>query len=165
RGSIEVHSELGKGSTITFKLPLTLAIIEGLLVRIGDDSFVLPLAAVEECVELTREAIASTHGRHVINVRGSIVSYIRIRDHFEMPGEAPAVEQIVISEVDGKRIGFVVDNVIGQHQTVIKGLGKMFKNSEEFSGATILGDGTVALILDIQKMVRLVESEESGDIM
>ncbi|MBF0158630.1 MAG: chemotaxis protein CheA [Magnetococcales bacterium] len=165
RGSIEVHSELGKGSTITFKLPLTLAIIEGLLVRIGSDSFVLPLAAVEECVELTREAIANTHGRHVINVRGSIVSYIRIRDHFDMPGEAPAVEQIVISEVDGKRIGFVVDNVIGQHQTVIKGLGKMFKNSEEFSGATILGDGTVALILDIQKMVRLVESEESADIL
>jgi two-component system chemotaxis sensor kinase CheA len=165
RGSIEVHSELGKGTTITLKLPLTLAIIEGLLVRIGDEFFVLPLAAVEECVELTSEDIANTHGRHVINVRGAIVPYIRIRDHFEMPGEPPPVEQIVISEVDEKRIGFVVDSVIGQHQTVIKGLGKMFKDCEEFSGATILGDGTVALILDIQKMVRFVESEESSELM
>ncbi|MEO5329736.1 MAG: chemotaxis protein CheA [Magnetococcus sp. THC-1_WYH] len=160
RGSIEVASELGKGTTITLKLPLTLAIIEGLLVKVADELFVLPLAAVEECVELSRTDIANAHNRHVINVRDEIVPYIRIRDRFDIPGEAPEIEQIVISDVDSKRTGFVVDSVIGQHQTVIKSLGKNFEHSEEFSGATILGDGTVALILDLSKMVRYVEAEE-----
>lgn len=160
RGSIEVASVLGKGTTITLKLPLTLAIIEGLLVKVADELFVLPLAAVEECVELSRNDVTNAHGRHVINVRDEIVPYIRIRDRFDIPGEAPEIEQIVISDVDSKRTGFVVDSVIGQHQTVIKSLGNNFEHSEEFSGATILGDGTVALILDLSKMVRYVEAEE-----
>ncbi|MBF0418382.1 MAG: chemotaxis protein CheA [Magnetococcales bacterium] len=160
RGSIDVASVLGKGTTITLKLPLTLAIIEGLLVMVEDEYFVLPLAAVEECVELSRDDVKKAHGRHVINVRGEIIPYIRIRDRFEITGTAPEIEQIVIAEVDEKRIGFVVDKVVGQHQTVIKTLGKNFQHSEEFSGATILGNGGVALILDLNKMVRYVEEEE-----
>ncbi|MBF0179002.1 MAG: chemotaxis protein CheA [Magnetococcales bacterium] len=163
RGSIDVNSTLGKGTTITLKLPLTLAIIEGLLVKVEGENYVLPLAAVEECVELSREDVHKAHGRHVINVRGEIIPYIRIRDRFEIEGTAPQIEQIVISEVDEKRIGFVVDNVIGQHQTVIKTLGKNFQHSEEFSGATILGNGDVALILDLNKMVRYVEDEETKE--
>ncbi|MEO5332122.1 MAG: chemotaxis protein CheA [Magnetococcus sp. YQC-5] len=162
RGSIDVTSTLGKGTTITLKLPLTLAIIEGLLVMVKQDKFVLPLAAVEECVELSREDVVRAHGRHVINVRGEIIPYIRIRDRFMIEGSPPDIEQIVISEVDEKRIGFVVDHVIGQHQTVIKTLGKTFQHSEEFSGATILGNGDVALILDLTKMVRYVEEEETS---
>lgn len=161
RGSIDVTSELGVGSTITLKLPLTLAIIEGLLVKIAEEYFVLPLAAVEECVELATQDITNTHGRHVINVRGEIVPYIRIRERFNVDGSRPDVEQIVISEVNDKRVGFVVDSVVGQHQTVIKSLGNDFQHSEEFSGATILGDGTVALILDLGKMVHYVEVEET----
>ncbi|MBF0127153.1 MAG: chemotaxis protein CheA [Magnetococcales bacterium] len=164
RGSIDVTSTLGKGTTITLKLPLTLAIIEGLLVKVEAENYVLPLAAVEECVELSRDDVEKAHGRHVINVRGEIIPYIRIRDRFEIEGTAPDIEQIVISEVDEKRIGFVVDNVVGQHQTVIKTLGKNFQHSEEFSGATILGNGEVALILDLNKMVRYVEDEESKDV-
>ncbi|MBF0369315.1 MAG: chemotaxis protein CheA [Magnetococcales bacterium] len=160
RGSIDVWSELGVGTEITLKLPLTLAIIEGLLVEINDQRFILPLASVEECVELSREDIAQTHGRHVVNVRDEIVPYIRIRDRFNVEGESPEIEQIVITEVQEKRVGFVVDGVIGQHQTVIKSLGKHFSHSDELSGATILGDGSVALILDLGKMVRLVEDEE-----
>ncbi|MBF0187405.1 MAG: chemotaxis protein CheA [Magnetococcales bacterium] len=160
RGSIDVQSELGTGTTITLKLPLTLAIIEGLLVKVNEEFFVLPLAAVEECVELTRKDVTGTHGRHVINVRGVIVPYIRIRNRFQIEGKHPDVEQIVIAEVEDRRVGFVVDHVIGQHQTVIKSLGKSFEHSEEFSGATILGDGTVALILDLNRMVRYVETEE-----
>ncbi|MBF0147015.1 MAG: chemotaxis protein CheA [Magnetococcales bacterium] len=162
RGSIDIVSELGKGTIITLKLPLTLAIIEGLLVRVADELFVLPLAAVEECVELSRQDVTNAHDRHVINVRDEIVPYIRIRDRFGIEGESPEIEQIVISDVDSKRTGFVVDSVIGQHQTVIKSLGKNFEHSEEFSGATILGDGTVALILDLSKMVRYVEVEEEN---
>lgn len=162
RGSIEVTSQIGKGTSIILKLPLTLAIIEGLLVKMEDEFFVLPLAAVEECVELSREDVARYHGRHVINVRGEIVPYVRIRDRFGVASEAPEIEQIVIAEVEDRRVGFVVDHVIGQHQTVIKTLGNSFKHSEEFSGATILGDGTVALILDLQRMVRYVQDEETA---
>ncbi|MBF0428151.1 MAG: chemotaxis protein CheA [Magnetococcales bacterium] len=164
RGSIDVSSTLGKGTTITLKLPLTLAIIEGLLVMVEKEYFVLPLAAVEECVELSREDVTKTHGRHVINVRGDIIPYIRIRDRFLVEGNPPDIEQIVISEVDEKRIGFVVDKVVGQHQTVIKTLGKNFQHSEEFSGATILGNGGVALILDLTKMVRYVEEDENTEL-
>ena len=161
RGTIDVSSTLGKGSSITLKLPLTLAIIEGLLIKVGDELYVLPLAAVEECVELAAIDITNAHGRHVINVRDEIVPYIRLRDRFNVEGDRPEVEQIIISEVNESRIGFVVDDVIGQHQTVIKSLGKNFEHSEEFSGATILGDGSVALIIDLGKMVRFVESEEN----
>ncbi|MEO5364840.1 MAG: chemotaxis protein CheA [Magnetococcus sp. WYHC-3] len=164
RGSIDVQSELGKGTTITLKLPLTLAIIEGLLVRIANESFVLPLAVVEECVELTRQDVKNSHGRNVINVRGNIIPYVRLRERFQIAGTPPAVEQVVITDLEGQRIGFVVDGVIGQHQTVIKSLGKNFQHSEEFSGATILGDGTVALILDLQRMVRYVHVEEVGHL-
>ena len=160
RGSIDVQSELGVGTTITLKLPLTLAIIEGLLVKIGAEHFVLPLAAVEECVELSEQDIADAHGRHIINVRGEIVPFIRIRERFSVPGPPQTIEQIVISDVNGKRVGFVVDAVVGQHQTVIKSLGKDFQHSDEFSGATILGDGSVALLLDLSRMVRYVEAQE-----
>ena len=164
RGSIDIQSELGKGSTITLRLPLTLAIIEGLLVKIGTEHFVLPLAAVEECVELSAKDIADAHGRHIINVRGEIVPFIRVRERFEVSGARPKIEQIVISAVHGKRVGFVVDAVVGQHQTVIKSLGNDFQHSDEFSGATILGDGTVALLLDLGRMVRYVEMQETEEV-
>jgi two-component system chemotaxis sensor kinase CheA len=153
RGSIELDSTPGKGSTITLKLPLTLAIINGLLVTIGDVYYVLPLASVEECVELTQETVDKSHGSNILNVRGEIVPYIRLRDHFKINETRPPLEHIVIADVHDKRIGFVVDNVIGGHQTVIKSLGPAFKHIKEISGATILGDGTVALILDVNSLI------------
>jgi two-component system, chemotaxis family, sensor kinase CheA len=155
RGSIEVQSEEGEGTTISLKLPLTLAIIEGLLVEIGTHQFVLPLSAVEECVELTREDVEKTHGRHMANVRGSLIPYMRLREEFGIAGELPELEQIVITEIDRARMGFVVDHVIGQHQTVIKTLGKAYRNVEGISGATILGDGTVALIVDVARLQKM----------
>ena len=153
RGSIDVASEKGTGTVVTIKLPLTLAIIEGLLVKIDDNHFVLPLSIVEECVELTREDVKNSHGRDIANIRGQIVPYIKLRDEFDVPGPAPSIEQIVIAGVNGNRIGFVVDNVIGEHQTVIKNLGNLYKGVNAVSGATILGDGTVALIVDIPHLV------------
>lgn len=153
RGSIEVSSEKGRGTTITLRLPLTLAIIDGLLVKVGDARFVLPLSIVVECVELTREDVARAHGRHITYVRGDLVPYVRLRDRFATNGDSPEIEQIVITESTGGKVGFVVDKVIAEHQTVIKNLGRMYRDVDVISGATILGDGTVALILDAAKLV------------
>ncbi len=161
RGSIEITSQRGIGTTITLKLPLTLAIIDGLLSRIGEEHFIFPLSAVEECIELARTKAADSHGRNIMNVRGQIIPYIRLRELFLINGDAPAIEQIVVVSVEGRRTGFVVDRVIGEHQTVIKNLGNAYKNNDGISGATILGDGTVALILDVPKLVRLAEKEEA----
>lgn len=162
RGTIDIESQRGIGTTITVKLPLTLAIIESLLVRICNDSFVLPLALVNECVELTREDVGNSHGRNIANVRGHIVPYIPLRERFRIGGERPAIEQIVITTVENRQVGFVVDHVIGEHQTVIKSLGRAYKNVEGLSGATILGDGSVALILDIPQLIKGSESTELG---
>jgi len=161
RGSIELESGAGSGTTITLKLPLTLAIIDGFLTRIGTEHFIFPLSLVEECVELSAAITAKTHGRRLAHVRGEIVPYIRPRDHFHIDGQPPDFEKIVIVGVDGKRIGVAVDAVIGQHQTVLKSLGRFYQDVEGVSGATILGDGTVALILDIPNLVRMAERQEA----
>jgi two-component system, chemotaxis family, sensor kinase CheA len=159
RGSIDITSVRGEGTKIMVRIPLTLAIIESLLVKIGNDAFMLPLSLVDECVELTREDVARSHGRNLAHVRERLVPYIPLRERFAIPGSSPEIEQIVITQVNGARVGFVVDHVIGEHQTVIKSLGRAYKNVEGISGATILGDGSVALILDVPQLVQSVEAE------
>ena len=162
RGTIEINSQYGKGTTITIKLPLTLAIIEGLQVAVGGEHFVLPLSAVEECVELTHEEASRSRGRRIANVRGEIVPYIKLREWFLIDGESPDIEQIVITKTDGRKVGFVVDRVVGEHQTVIKALGKVYRHIQGISGATILGDGRVALILDVLQLIQGAESAAAG---
>lgn len=164
RGSIDINSRKGEGTAITLKLPLTLAIIEGLLVKLSEEFFVFPLSAVEECVELTADNASNSHGRCLANVRGEIVPYIRLRNKFDIDGNPPAIEQIVIVGHEGYKVGFVVDAVIGEHQTVIKSLGRFYRHVEGISGATILGDGTVALILDIAKLANNAELEEQASM-
>ncbi|MCJ8500362.1 chemotaxis protein CheA [Desulfatitalea alkaliphila] len=153
RGGIEINSEKDRGTTITLKLPLTLAIIDGLLVQIGAEKFVLPLASVEACVELTRQDVADAHGRNILNIRDRLVPYIPLRERFAVAGAPPAIEQVVINQVDDHQVGIVVDRVIGEHQIVIKTMNTLYKDVQEISGATILGDGTVALILDVQQLI------------
>ena len=160
RGTVGITSSAGEGTAVTVRIPLTLAIIESLLVKIGTDCFVIPLSLVEECIELTRLDVARAHGRHLADVRGRIIPYINLRERFAIAGERPEIEQIVIADLEGKRVGLVVDHVIGEHQTVIKSIGRMFRGARGVSGATILGDGSVALILDVQQ---LVADEEQGD--
>jgi len=160
RGSIEITSIRDAGVTITLKLPLTLAIIDGFLTKIGAEHFIFPLSSVEECIELKRDT-ARSNNRHLVNVRGHMVPYIRLREQFTINGAAPAIEQIVIVGEEGRRVGFTVDTVVGQHQTVLKSLGRFYKQVEGISGATILGDGTVALILDLPKLVSAAEQEEN----
>lgn len=149
RGTVEVTTKKGEGSTFVIRLPLTLAIIDGLMVAVDGTRFVMPLSMVEECVDLTHEEVASAHGKQLAKIRGELVPYIRLRERFLAKSELPAIEQIVVTNVDGDRIGLVVDAVVGQHQTVIKALGNLYEDLPDFSGATILGDGSVSLIVDV----------------
>jgi two-component system chemotaxis sensor kinase CheA len=154
RGTIDIASKSGAGTSVTLRLPLTLAIIDGLLVRVGEAYFVLPLANTLECIELTREDIEHANGKHIANVRGEILPYIRLREFFEIRTERPEREQIMLAETESGRFGFVVDEVLGDHQTVIKNLGRFYRQIQFVSGATILGNGTVALILDPHRLVQ-----------
>jgi two-component system chemotaxis sensor kinase CheA len=163
RGAIEITSVPNKGTTITLSLPLTLAIIDGFLTRIAGEHFVIPLSLVDECVELRRSEVRSSSGRTLLNVRGELVPYITLRERFAINGERPVIEQVVITKFEGMRVGFVVDHIVGGHQTVIKNLGTIYKKVDGISGATILGDGSVALILDVPKLIKGVEREEADD--
>ena len=154
RGTIQISSKPGSGTSVTLRLPLTLAIIDGLLVRVGDAFFVLPLANSLECIELTKQDIENANGKHVAILRGEVIPYIRLREYFNIATARPEREQIMIAETDDGRCGFVVDEVLGDHQTVIKNLGQFYRHVQFISGATILGDGSVALILDPNRVIQ-----------
>ena len=160
RGAVEVASRPGQGACVTLRLPLTMAIIDGLLVSVGDACYVLPLASTLECIELTRDDIDRAHGRHLANVRGELVPYIRLREHFRIHTAPPAIEQIMLVETAEGRFGFVVDQVLGNCQTVIKSLGRFYRKMQIVSGATIMGNGSVALILDPERLIQEVMGME-----
>ncbi len=161
RGAVEISSRPGEGSSVTLRLPLTMAIIDGLLVGVGDACFVLPLSITLECIELTRQDIARANGKHIANVRGELVPYVRLREHFHVRSRAPEIEQIMLVETGEGRFGFVVDRVLGNCQTVIKSLGRFYRQVQVVSGATILGNGTVALILDPERLIQDAMREET----
>jgi two-component system chemotaxis sensor kinase CheA len=163
RGAIEIASTPGAGMSVTLRLPLTLAIIDGLLVRVGGTFFVLPLANSLECVELTRQDIQDAHGNHLANVRGETIPYIRLSEHFGIRRPAPEREQIMVVETGDGHYGLAVDEVLGNHQTVIKNLGRLYRDVATVSGATILGNGTVALILDPHRLVQNAIQAASQD--
>ncbi len=153
RGAVEVKSEAGQGTSITLRLPLTLAIIDGLLVRVAEGDFVLPLASVEECVELTEDQMSDNGQRSIINIRDEFVPYLNLTEIFQL-GDARDSKRVVVVNADGRRIGLKVDDVIGQHQTVIKSLSAYHQGVEGLAGCTILGDGSVALIIDPAALVK-----------
>jgi two-component system chemotaxis sensor kinase CheA len=161
RGSIDIASEPGKGTTFTLRLPLTLAIIEGLLVRVAETRYVIPLTAVEECVELTNEAQARSKRRSFLNIRGGLVPFLRLRELFADGGDPDPHQKVVIVANAETRIGLVVDQIIGSHQIVIKSLSKLHADVPSFSGATILGDGAVALILDVPHLIAAGQAREA----
>jgi two-component system chemotaxis sensor kinase CheA len=115
---------------------------------------VLPLANILECIELTTADIERSNGKHMADVRGELVPYIRLRQHFNIRTPRPEIEQIMIVETEGGRYGFVVDKVLGDCQTVIKNLGRFYRHVQVVSGATILGNGMVALILDPERLTQ-----------
>ncbi|UPJ60249.1 chemotaxis protein CheA [Bradyrhizobium sp. 192] len=158
RGSIDLSTKSGQGTTVTLRLPLTLAIIEGLLIRVGEGRYIIPLSAVEECIELTAEDECS-RGRNFLNVRGNLVPFLRLREIMSASGTPDRHQKTIIISTGDTHVGLVADQIIGNHQTVIKSLSKLHSDVTMFSGATILGDGTAALILDVAQLVALAQSK------
>lgn len=149
RGSVTIASEPGKGTTVTVRMPLTLAIINGFQVAVGKSVFVVPLDMVDECVEFTAEA-----GHDYTDLRGQVLPFIRLRDLFEVSGEPAPRQNIVVVKHAGQKFGLVVDALMGEAQTVIKPLSKMFAQVRGISGSSILGSGDVALILDVPVLMQ-----------
>jgi len=158
RGRIELHSQPGKGAEFRLSLPLTLAIIDGLMVGVGGDRYILPLSLVREAIDLPKGHHSGSQRRNLVNIRDEFIPYLRVRDIFDY-GTAPANlrERVVIMELEQTKLGLVVDEVFGNHQTVIKSLGWIAPSAPVFSGATVLGDGRVALIVDILALASYAE--------
>ena len=159
RGSVDVWSKEGEGTTFNIRLPLTLAIIDGFLVGVEDAAYVIPLDMVVECIELKEASI----DRHYLNLRGEVLPFVRLRDVFDIRSSIPIRENVVVVQFAGRKAGIVVDQLMGEFQTVIKPLSAIFRHLRGVAGSTILGSGDVALILDVQALVqKTVRREELG---
>jgi two-component system chemotaxis sensor kinase CheA len=150
-GSIDIDTRPGEGTRFTLRLPLTLAIIDGLQVAVGETQCILPLTSVEECVELSAVESRASAGRNFVDIRGTLVPLLWMDDVFGTPNRGTIV---VVTESDTGKLGVVVDQVVGQHQTVIKPLSPLHARTPGLVGSTILGDGSVALILDVNPLAR-----------
>lgn len=155
RGTVELNSEEGKGAVVRIRLPLTLAIIDGFLVGVGGSSFVIPLELVEECVELGEQQRSADGDHRYVNLRGTVLPFIRLREMFSVRSSASRRESIVVIRCAGKRFGIVVDELLGELQTVIKPLSRLFSRIRGIGGSTILGTGQLALILDVPSLLEI----------
>ena len=153
RGSIDIDSTLNKGSKITIRLPLTLAIIDGFLVQVGQTKYIIPLESIQECRELTDKEIEEMNGNEFINLRAEMLPIMDVRAVLQESESLSSRKNIVIVYFGEKSIGLLVDELLGEHQTVIKSLGEVFSNVEGISGGSILGSGEIALIFDIARLV------------
>ena len=153
RGTIDIASVEGAGSTITVRLPLTLAIIDGFGVGVGGETYVIPLDCVLECIALPRETHEDGAGNGVVNLRGEPLPFVRLRERLAVPAPAPRREHVVVVHHAGSRAGLAVDELYGERQAVIKSLGTTLESVRGLSGSTILGDGRVALILDVPALL------------
>jgi two-component system chemotaxis sensor kinase CheA len=158
-GRVEIESEEGRGATVTIRLPLTLAIIEGFSVGVDSEVYVLPLDAILECVELPANGLARNDGQGVMTLRGEPLPFIRLRHLFGLES-CKQRENVVVVGYQGGHAGIVVDTLYGEHQAVIKPLGSLFQDLPGISGSTILGDGRIALVLDIPGLYRAALMEE-----
>ena len=154
-GDVEVKTKYGEGSTFSIRLPLTLAIIQALMVKVGEEKYAIALGSIETIEDVPVSEIKYVHAKEVINLRGNVIPLIRLRELLDVPGEPEESDNIVIVIVrkGDKLAGLVVDNLIGQMEIVIKSLGKYININRMISGATILGDGSVALIIDANTLV------------
>lgn len=158
RGTVDVTTQEGTGSTFTIRLPLTLAIIDGFLVGVDKAAYVIPLDTVVECIELQDQP----DSQHYLNLRGEVLPFVRLRETFNIDGPFPPRENAVVVQYAGQKAGIVVDQLMGEFQTVIKPLGNIFKHLRGIGGSTILGSGEVALILDVQALIQRCASHEQN---
>ena len=163
RGTVTLDSEIEKGTTVRIRLPLTLAIIDGFLVGVGTAVYVVPLDMVVECIERAAWENAGGDGRY-LNLRGEVLPYLRLREHFEVEGEPARRENVVVVRYGEHKVGLVVDRLLGEFQTVIKPLGKVFHQVSGIGGFTILGSGEVALILDVPGLMGQVVTEKERTV-
>jgi two-component system chemotaxis sensor kinase CheA len=161
RGSIEIESAPAAGTTVRIRLPLTLAIIDGFLVGLGAARYVLPLDVVVECMELSPAASREVAARGFLPIRGEALPVLRLREVFDLGDAGRARENIVIVRFGSLKAGLVVDELLGELQTVIKPLGKLFSFLQGITGSTILGSGEVALILDVPGLVKRAEARRA----
>jgi two-component system chemotaxis sensor kinase CheA len=161
RGSIEIDSQLGVGTTVTMHLPLTLAIIDGFMVEVQQELYIIPLSMVVECVEMDSTEWQAHEAQHYVNLHGQVLPYLRLGDFFHKNKKhSPAKrENLVVVRFGESKAGFVVDKLHGENQTVIKPLGKLFESLNGISGATVLGSGAVALILDVPGLIQQAKKQ------
>lgn len=154
-GDIEARSVRGEGSTFIIRLPLTLAIIQALMVEVGEEKYAIPLASIQTIEDISFDTIKSVHGQEVINLRGVVLPIVRLEEVLDVESietEKENLTVVVVAKGD-RYAGLVVDELIGQQEIVIKSIGKYMETSKMIGGATILGDGEVALILDVNTLV------------
>lgn len=164
RGTVEVASQEGVGTTFRIRLPLTLAIIDGFLVRLAGDRYVIPLESVVECIELDAARRDQKNSDSHVSLRGEVLPVLNLRDCFGLMGAGSPRENVVVVQQGGAKAGLLVDELLGEHQTVIKPLGPLFRGLKGLGGSTILGDGQVALILDVGSLIQRVCEQEAERI-
>ena len=154
-GNISAKTVAGEGSTFTIQLPLTLAIIQALMVEVGTEKYAIPLGNINSIEDIQKEEISLVQSKEVINLRGRVIPILRLQELLDIPEseEEPENLIVVIMQKGDQQVGLIIDNLIGQQETVIKSLGRHITNDKLFSGATILGDGEVALILDTNTLI------------
>jgi len=156
--SVNISSQKGRGTIFTLSLPLTLAIISGLLIKVNDTPYIIPLALVDECLEINKK---DKDRRDIISIRNELIPYIHLSKFIGLTHHnSSSIEHLVIIKVNNNRVGILVDEVIGDLQVVIKPLGRIYQNAKGISGATILGDGSVALIVDVPQLINMVKYRE-----
>ncbi|MDM8540059.1 chemotaxis protein CheA [Desulfococcaceae bacterium HSG9] len=163
-GTIGIDSIPGQGATFRLSLPLTLAIIEGLHVKVDGRDFVIPVSQVETCGELKRSMHIKSDTQHTIRLKSELIPFIRLREFFGIQGDAGPVEHIAAVQTGHYRIGIVVDEILGNIQAVIKPLDPLYRRAEGISGATVMGNGTVALIIDLPELIRCVKRDKSKTV-
>jgi two-component system chemotaxis sensor kinase CheA len=164
RGSVRIETAAGEGTTVSLRLPLSLSILEGFLVNVGPDTYIVPLENVRECIELPDEH-KNSGPRGILNLRDHALPFLRLRDHFATGGARPARESVVVIEDASGQAGIAVDELLGHAQSVIKPLGKLFQRVLGISGSAILGNGRIALILDIAALLQQVLRGSSAAAM
>jgi|TARA_Y100000310_G_scaffold335429_1_gene417483 two-component system chemotaxis sensor kinase CheA len=161
RGSVDLHSDLGKGTRVDIRLPLTLAIIDGFLVGVGGEKYVIPLSMVSECIELSSESWDDRKESAYISLRGEVLPFLNLKKYFDISSdkkERERIQSLVVVRCGDGKAGLVVDDLYGELQTVIKPLGQIFEKLRGISGATVLGSGDIALILDIAELINAVST-------